>query len=95
MLGPGSFHGSSEVEEASPESQAESQLQAEVIKGLVGQAGALPSTQDVLKRAAFKYMRTIDSSKEEDLYGFLQYIQEMHILLTETASSGEFPSFLN
>lgn len=78
----------------------ESSVYSEVPGGSVegeSNEGTFPTLteKEVLKVAAFGYLKAIHPTKVEDLSGFLEYMQEMSILLTETACSGEFPSFLN
>ncbi|XP_078355782.1 uncharacterized protein LOC144640546 [Oculina patagonica] len=91
ISGPGPLDGSSELIVAPQEPQAEIQLQAVATGGSVGgvsNQGALPSSQEVLNLAAFKYLKTIDPSKPEDLNGFVRYLREIRELLIVDTNPG-------
>ncbi|KAL9958884.1 hypothetical protein ACROYT_G035956 [Oculina patagonica] len=91
ISGPGPLGGSSELVVAPQEPQAEIQLQAEATGGSVGGVsyqGFLPSSQEVLNLAAFKYLKTIDPSKPEELNGFVHYLREIRELLIVDTKSG-------
>ena len=76
--GPGLREGSS-VAITAGGTDTEMQLQLESSGGLV------PSTQQVLNLAAFKYLQTIDPSKPEDMNGFVQYLKEVRkVLIVDT-----------
>ena len=83
--------GSSELAVASQEPQAGIQLQAELTgrstSGVSNQS-AIPDSQEVLNLAAFKYLKTIDPSKPEDLNGFVHYLREVRELLILDTKSG-------
>ena len=84
IAGPGLKRRSSELDVTSQEPQAEIQLQAEVMGGSEGgitNQGTLPSSQEVLNLAAFKYLKTVDPSKPDDLNGFVHYLREIRKLL--------------
>ena len=52
---------------------------------LASSGGLVPSTQQVLNLAAFKYLQTIDPSKPEDMNGFVQYLKEVRkVLIVDT-----------
>ncbi|KAL9959123.1 hypothetical protein ACROYT_G036209 [Oculina patagonica] len=91
ISGPGPLGGSSELVVAPQEPQAEIQLQAAATGGPLGGVsyqGALPSSQQVLDLAAFKYLKTIDPSKPEDLNGFVHFLREIRELLIVDTNSG-------
>ncbi len=91
ISGPGRLGGSSEIAVAQQEPQAEIQLQVEATGGSLGgvsNQGALPSSQEVLNLAAFKYLKTLDPSKPEDLNGFVHYLREIRELLIVNTNSG-------
>ncbi|KAL9959132.1 hypothetical protein ACROYT_G036220 [Oculina patagonica] len=91
ISGPSPLGGSSELVVAPHEPQAVIQLQAAATGGPLGGVsyqGALPSSQQVLDLAAFKYLKTIDPSKPEDLNGFVHFLREIRELLIVDTNSG-------
>ena len=62
--------------------QAEMALQEEATGDTV------PSTQQVLNLAAFKYLQTIDPSKPEDMNGFVYYLEKVRNVLIVEAKQG-------
>ena len=62
--------------------QAEMALQEEATGDTV------PSTQQVLNLAAFKYLQTIDPSRPEDLNGFVYYLEKVRNVLIVGAKQG-------
>ena len=91
IAGPGRLSGSSELVVASQEPQAEMQPQAAATGGSVSgvsNQSALPSTQEVLNLAAFKYLKTIDPSKPEDLNGFVFYMEKVRNVLIVNNTPG-------
>ena len=91
IAAPAPLGGSSELVTASREPQAEIQLQGEAtgrsVSGVSNQ-GAIPNSQEVLNLAAFKYLKTIDPSKPDDLNGFVRYLREVRELLIVDTKSG-------
>ena len=70
---------SSEMGATTQGAQAEMALQEEATGDTV------PSTQQVLNLAAFKYLQTIDPSKPEDMNGFVYYLEKVRkVLIVDT-----------
>ncbi|KAL9959087.1 hypothetical protein ACROYT_G036170 [Oculina patagonica] len=97
--GPGPRGGASEMVTTSPEPQpsvqsATAPYQQQAASSMAPFSGenvpytALPPTQEVLNFIAHKYFQGVDTSKPEELNGFLRYLREVRNVLVLDAKQG-------